>query len=173
MTLDRTLGGDDRESGGVGYRPPGPGDLGWIVQRHGELYSASHGWDRAFEAMVAQIVADFVRDFDPAWARMWIAEVGGRRAGSVALVRRSETVGQLRLLLVEPWARGRGIGRRLVSECVGHARHLGYRRMVLSTVRGLDAAQRLYEAEGFHIVSEEPTELWGGRQVAQTWELEL
>ena len=160
-------------TGHVTYRSPAPGDLGWIVQRHGELYHASHGWDASFEAMVAEIVAGFVRDFDPAWERMWVAELEGKRAGSIALVRREPGVAQLRLLLVEPWARGRGIGARLVSECVGHARALGYRTMMLSTVRGLDGARRLYEAEGFRLISEEPTARWGGRQMAQSWELEL
>jgi DNA-binding MarR family transcriptional regulator/N-acetylglutamate synthase-like GNAT family acetyltransferase len=157
----------------VTYRSHRPGDMGWIVQRHGELYHGSHGWDETFEAMVSRIVADFVEGFDPAWERCWIAEVEGVRAGSVALVRRSKTVGQLRLLLVEPWARGRGIGARLVSECVGQARHVGYRKMVLFTVRGLDPARRLYEAEGFDLVSEHPTEAWGRTQVEQTWELKL
>lgn len=157
----------------VHYRPHRPGDMGWIVQRHGELYAESHGWDERFEVMVARIVADFIEDFDPAAERCWIAEVDGRRAGSIALVRHSEQVAQLRLLIVEPWARGMGIGGRLVSECVSHARHVGYREMFLHTVRGLDAARRLYEHEGFRLATETPDHAWGKDIVDQRWELKL
>jgi DNA-binding MarR family transcriptional regulator/N-acetylglutamate synthase-like GNAT family acetyltransferase len=172
-TIERALGDTDGGRAGVRYRPHGPGDMGWIVQRHGELYHASHGWDASFESMVAGIVAKFVDDFDPSCERSWIAEVDGRRAGAVVLVRRSKTIGQLRLLLVEPWARGHGIGARLISECVSHARHVGYRKMVLFTVRGLDAARRLYQAEGFELVHEKPGRAWGHDHVEQTWELKL
>lgn len=171
--IERALGDPDLRQPSVSYRPHGPGDMGWIVQRHATLYHESHGWDERFEAMVARIVADFVEQYDPTHDRCWLAEVDGRRAGAIALVRRTKTVGQLRLLLVEPWARGHGIGTRLVSECVGHARHVGYRSMVLFTVRGLDAARRLYEAEGFRLVSEKPTHAWGKQQVEQEWELKL
>lgn len=172
-TIERLL--DDGASNGsrVTYRPHRPGDMGWITQRHGELYHDSHGWDERFEAMVADITARFIEQYDPAGERCWIAEVDGRRAGSIALVRHADGVGQLRLLLVEPWARGRGIGGRLVSECVGHARHVGYERMILFTVRGLDGARKLYEAEGFELTSEEPGHEWGHDHVAQTWGLTL
>lgn len=155
------------------YRTHQPGDMGWIVQRHGELYHASHGWDETFEAMVAGIVEKFIVTYDPAWERSWIAEVDGRRAGAIALVRHSKTIGQLRLLFVEPWARGLGIGARLVSECVGQARHVGYRKMILFTVAGLDAARRLYEAEGFRLVEEKPGHAWGKDHMEQAWELKL
>ena len=172
MTLiERALsGGPDRR---VTYRAHRPGDMGWIVQRHGELYHASHGWDETFEAMVADIVAGFIHNYDPAGERSWIAEVDGQRAGAIALTRRSATVAQLRLLFVEPWARGLGIGGRLVSECVGQARHFGYAAIVLFTVRGLDSARRLYEAEGFQLTEESPASEWGREQITQQWELKL
>lgn len=171
-SIERILGGQENAPT-VTYRPHRPGDMGWIVQRHGELYHESHGWDVRFEAMVAGIVEGLVDNYDPGWERCWIAEVDGRRAGAIALVRHAESVAQLRLLFVEPFARGLGIGTRLVSECVGHARHVGYQRMVLFTVEGLDAARRLYEGEGFALTAEKPTHEWGRDQVAQTWELEL
>jgi len=171
-TVESQLSGDSRRPN-VAYRAHRPGDLGWIVERHGVIYHESHGWDATFEAMVAGIAKEFLERFDPAWERSWIAEVDGRRAGAIALVRRSKTVGQLRLLFVESWARGLGIGTRLVSECVGQARHVGYRRMVLFTVAGLDAARRLYEAEGFRLTEETPGHEWGKDHMAQTWELEL
>ena len=176
VAIEGVLGagpGEPRAQRKVSYRSHRPGDMGWIVQRHAELYHESHGWDESFEAMVADIVATFVEKYDPTCERSWIAEVDGRRAGCIALVRKSKTVGQLRLLLVEPWARGLGIGARLVSECVGQARHVGYRRMVLYTVHGLDAARHLYEAEGFELTEEEPGHAWGHDHIAQTWELKL
>jgi DNA-binding MarR family transcriptional regulator/N-acetylglutamate synthase-like GNAT family acetyltransferase len=157
----------------VSYRPHRPGDIGWIIQRHGEAYHDSHGWDESFEVMVAEVAAKFARDYDPATERSWIAEVDGARSGSVVLTRKSKWVAQLRLLFVDPTARGLGIGGRLVSECVGHARHVGYRKIVLFTVQGLNAARRLYEAEGFQLTSESPGHAWGGTHIAQTWELHL
>lgn len=172
-TIERALGAPEVRTSRVTYRPHGPGDMGWIVQRHGELYHESHGWDERFEAMVARIVGELVEKYDQSRDRCWIAEVDGRRAGAIALVGRTKTVGQLRLLLVVPWARGHGIGARLVSECVGHARHVGYRKMVLFTVRGLEAARRLYEAEGFRLVDEQATHEWGKDQIQQKWELTL
>ena len=171
--IEQTLESESRPEPRVTFRPHGVGDMGWIVQRHGELYHESHAWDPTFEAMVAGIVAKFIEEYDPAAERCWIAEVDGQRAGSVALVRSSETVAQLRLLLVEPSARGLGIGARLVSECVGQARHFGYRSMILFTVAGLDAARSLYEGEGFRLTEEAPGSAWGHDHIAQTWELEL
>lgn len=170
--IQRLLGSPSHEPQ-VRYRSHRPGDMGWIVERHGELYHASHGWDARFEAMVAEICARFIERYDPSSERSWIAEVDGRRAGAIALVRRSKRVAQLRLLFVEPWARGLGIGARLVSECVGQARHFGYHRMILFTVAGLDAARGLYEAEGFRMTAEEPGHAWGKDHLAQTWELDL
>lgn len=154
-------------------RSPRPGDMGWVVQRHGEIYHELRGWDATFEALVAEIVAGFVRDFDASRDRCWIAEVEGRRAGSVFLTRHADGSAQLRMLIVEPWARGRGIGAKLVHECVEHARKLGYDKMVLFTSRGLDSARRLYEAEGFEMVREEQEAAWGAMHWAQWWELTL
>jgi GNAT superfamily N-acetyltransferase len=123
--------------------------------------------------LVADIASKFLRDFDPEWERGWIAEMNGDRVGSIFLTRRSKTVGQLRMLLVEPSARGQGLGARLVGECVSHARHVGFKKMGLYTSKGLDAARRLYEAEAFQLVREEPEEIWGKKHTAQWWELVL
>lgn len=154
-------------------RPPGPGDMGWVVQRHGELYAELRGWDATFESLVADIASKFLRNFDPATERGWIADIDGGRVGSIFLTRHSRTVGQLRMLIVEPAVRGRGIGARLVGECVSHARHVGYKKMGLYTSKGLDSARRLYEAEGFQLVKEETEQVWGKTHMAQWWELQL
>jgi DNA-binding MarR family transcriptional regulator/N-acetylglutamate synthase-like GNAT family acetyltransferase len=154
-------------------RPHRAGDVGWVVERHGALYAESHGWDAGFEALCAEIGSRFLRKFDPHWERSWIAERDGERVGAVFLVRRSKTTGQLRFLFVDPAARGLGLGARLVSECVGHARHVGYAKMTLFTVQGLDSARKLYEAEGFRLAHESPGEGWAEGCVEQQWDLEL
>jgi GNAT superfamily N-acetyltransferase len=150
-----------------------PGDLGWVVQRHGEIYDDEFGWDTDFEALVAQIVADYWTDRTPGREFAWIAEVDGARAGCVFCVQRDATTAQLRLLLVEPWARGLRIGARLVDECVSFARRAGYPRMVLWTNDVLVAARRIYLAAGFVLVAEEPHHSYGHDLVGQTWELDL
>lgn len=150
-----------------------PGDIGWVIGQHGALYAREYGWDGTFEALVAEIAARFVRTFDSKRERCWIAERDGRNVGSVFLVRKSETIAQLRLLIVAPEARGLGIGKRLVGECERFARQAGYRKIVLWTNRGLDAARHIYEAAGYRLVREEPHHSFGRDLVGQYWELRL
>jgi DNA-binding MarR family transcriptional regulator/GNAT superfamily N-acetyltransferase len=151
-----------------------PGDMGWIVQRHGELYWKEYGYDERFEAMVAGIVAEFVEKLDPAHERCWIAEIDGENVGCVFLVKKSATVAKLRVLLLEPSARGLGIGKRLVDECVNFARDAGYKKIMLWTQRELAAARGIYERAGFKLVAEKKHESWGRKDlIAETWELTL
>ena len=154
-------------------RPHQPGDMGWVVYRHGVLYSQEYGWDEQFEALVATIVAKFLKRFDAKRERCWIAEKDGEIVGSVFLVKRSKNVAQLRMLYVEPSARGLGIGGRLVSECVRFAKQSGYKKIVLWTNNILHAARKIYEAHGFQITNEESEHSFGHDMVFETWELEL
>lgn len=155
-------------------RPLGrPGDLGWVVQRHGEIYADEFGWDTSFEALVARIVADYAEKHDPAREAAWIAEVDGQRAGCVFCVRKDDRTAQLRILLVEPSARGRRLGQRLVRACLDFARQAGYTRMMLWTNDPLIAARRIYLAEGFTLVEAEEHDSFGRHLVGQVYERAL
>lgn len=157
----------------IELRAPGPGDLGWVVQRHGEMYAAEYGWGAPFERLVARVVGEFAAAGEDARQRAWIATVDGRRAGCVFVMKGSETIAQLRLLLVEPWARGHGLGGHLVRACMAGARELGYARMTLWTNEVLHAARRIYEREGFQRVAREKHRIFGPELVGETWERDL
>ena len=154
-------------------REPRVGDVGWIVHRQAVLYADEYRWDATFEGLLAEIAGSFLKRFDPAFERCWVAELDGEIAGAVFLVRKSARVAQLRMLFVEPSARGRGIGARLVDECVAFARAKGYRRMVLWTNDVLVSARRLYEAAGFRLVGEERHRSFGHDLVGQRWSMAL
>lgn len=157
----------------VVLRAPRPGDLGWVVMQHGEIYAREYGFSDEFEALVAEIAAKYIHHFDPAWEKGWIAELEGERVGSVFVVRRSATVAQLRLLILTPRARGQGLGARLVDECIAFARNRGYRKMMLWTNGHLDAARAIYKSRGFALIKSEPLQAYGKNLVGETWELKL
>lgn len=154
-------------------RDPAPGDIGWVVQQHGEVYAREYGWNLGFEALVAGIASEFLLKFQPAWERCWIAELHGERVGAIFVVRKSHTVAQLRMLILAPGARGLGLGGKLVDECIAFARLKGYRKMVLWTHSCLLAARGIYAKRGFTLVRSESHEGYGAPLVGETWELKL
>lgn len=161
----------------VTLRTTGPGDLGWIIQRHGELYAAEEGWDHRFEGVVAGVVADYVKTFDPAREACWIAEQaddhGGRKVGSIMLARETDTVGRLRLLLVEPSARGLGVGETLIKACLTFAREAGYEEVVLWTQANLLPARRLYARFGFELEKSWDYDGFADGLVSESWRLKF
>ena len=173
-TIQRRLAPTPAEAEPYVLRTHQPGDMGWVIHRHGALYAKEWGYDARFEALVARICADFLDQFEPAGERCWIAEHRGDVVGSVFVVRKSKTVAKLRLLLVEAEARGLGIGKRLIDECIRFARHAGYKKLTLWTQSDLDAARRLYKHAGFTCVHKQPSPNFGRNDlVAETWDLTL
>jgi DNA-binding MarR family transcriptional regulator/GNAT superfamily N-acetyltransferase len=173
-TIESALGAPGtRPAPSYVLRDPRPGDLGWIIHRHGRLYAEEYGWDASFEALVAGIVAEFAKDFDPRRERCWVAEADGQVVGSIFLVQESDAVAKLRLLYVDATARGLGLGKRLVEECVAQAQAFGYKKITLWTNDILSAARRIYVAQGFKLAKEERHHSFGKDLVGQFWELDL
>jgi len=172
-TIESLLGDPPASAAPVVLRAHRPGDIGWVVSCHGRLYAREYGWDESFEALVAEIAARFVKHYQPKRERCWIAERDGENVGSVFVVEKSRTVAQLRLLIVDPSARGAGIGRRLVAECIDFTRRAGYRKLMLWTNAGLDAARHLYEDAGFRLTREEQHRSFGKDLIGQTFILDL
>ncbi len=175
QTIEGLLDGNAKSEQKPDYilRQPKPGDFGWIVTRHAELYAQEYGWTEPFEGLCAQIVADFANKNDPACERCWIAELDGENVGTVMLVKDSDDVARLRLLLVDPKGRGLGLGARLVDECVRFARAAGYKKITLWTHSILTAARHVYEKAGFALTSSEKKHSWSKDVVAEYWDMEL
>jgi DNA-binding MarR family transcriptional regulator/GNAT superfamily N-acetyltransferase len=172
-TVERVLGVAPELAEPYVVRDPRPGDLGWVVQIHGELYQREFGWDVRFEGLIADVIGGYVRGFDPARERCWIAERDGENVGSVFVMRGSDEVAKLRLLIVDPSARGLGIGARLVDECIRFSRDAGYRMLSLWTNSVLLSARKIYEGKGFRLVHTEIHNSFGPDLTAETWELDL
>ena len=173
QTIEDLLGAKPEHKVPYILRTHQPGDMGWVVQRHGILYAAEYAWDEQFEALVAEIVTSFIRNYDHRRERCWIAEKEGESVGSVFLVKQSDSTAKLRLLLVEPKARGLGIGTRLVDECLKFAQQVGYSKITLWTNSVLTAARHIYQKAGFRIVDQQAHHSFGHDLIAETWELEL
>ena len=172
-SLERLLGTARAPLPAAILRDPRPGDMGFVVQSHGARYASEYGFDSSFEALVAEIVSKFLSSFDASRERCWIADVDGRPVGSVFLVRHDDEIAKLRLLLVEPSARGHGLGRRLVGECIAFARACGYRKITLWTQGNLTAARKIYQDAGFALVKSEPHRSFGQNLIGETWEMKL
>ena len=171
-TIEQKLGASAAASP-ITLRPHQPGDMGWVVGAHGALYAREYGWDQTFEALVADIVAKFIRDYDPNFERCWIAEMDGQPVGSVFIVKASDDVAKLRLLIIDPKARGRGLGKQMVDECIRFSRSRGYKTLTLWTNDILDAARAIYVKAGFELVASEKHHSFGQDLVGETWELAL
>src|SRR5580698_2831806 len=172
-TIEKLLGAQPESRNPYLLRSHRPGDMGWVVHRHGAFYASEYGWDQRFEALTAQIVAKFILNFDPQRERCWIAEQDGAMLGSVFLVKKSDRIAKLRLLLVEPSARGLGIGKRLVDECIKFARETGYRQITLWTQSNLHAARHIYKTAGFRLTKQETVKQFGHEMTSETWDLKL
>jgi DNA-binding MarR family transcriptional regulator/GNAT superfamily N-acetyltransferase len=168
--IERLLGGS---AAPAILREPGPGDMGWVVQSHGSLYASEYGFDASFEGLVAEITAKFLASFDASRERCWIADLDGTPVGSIFLVRHTDDIAKLRLLLVDPAGRGQGLGKRLVAECISFAQACGYRKITLWTQSILAAARRIYRDAGFELVATEPHRSFGQSLIGETWEREL
>jgi DNA-binding MarR family transcriptional regulator/GNAT superfamily N-acetyltransferase len=171
--IERLLGASQVSPQPAILREPGPGDMGWVVQSHGSLYASEYGFDSSFEGLVAEIAAKFLASFDASRERCWIADVDGAQVGSVFLVRHTDNIAKLRLLLVDPAGRGQGLGQRLVAECIAFARQCGYRKITLWTQSILVAARKIYQDAGFVLVATEPHRSFGQSLIGETWELKL
>jgi DNA-binding MarR family transcriptional regulator/ribosomal protein S18 acetylase RimI-like enzyme len=171
-TIERLLGAGGSSPPAI-LRDPGPGDMGWVVQSHGSFYAREYGFDASFEGLVAEIAGKFLTSFDASRERCWIADLDGTPVGSVFLVRHSDDVAKLRLLLIDPAARGQGLGQRLVAECIGFAKARGYRKITLWTQSILVAARKIYQDAGFVRIATEPHRSFGQSLVGETWEREL
>ncbi len=171
--IKRLLAPSGASQAAVTLREPRPGDMGWVVQSHGALYASEYGFNSSFEALVAEIAAKFLASFDASRERCWIAELDGAQVGSVFLVRHSDEVAKLRLLLVGPAGRGQGLGRRLVAESIAFARACGYRKITLWTQSILVAARKIYSEAGFVLVATEPHRSFGQDLIGETWEMTL
>jgi DNA-binding MarR family transcriptional regulator/GNAT superfamily N-acetyltransferase len=172
-TVESILGNASSRAQALLLRPHRPGDMGWVTSAHGALYASEYGWDITFEALVAKIAAEFIENFDPAREHCWIAELDGAPVGSVFVVRKTDAIAKLRLLIVDPKARGLGLGKRLVEECLRFARGAGYSSMTLWTQSCLTAARGIYERAGFKLVAEEPHHSFGVDLVGETWDIKF